>query len=143
MAYMNSGIQMKTTQYNWKIISVILLILASVCVLVVIKLMNPAFNPKSVATVLSAPAVLVSKPAQAAEVVQPKPAIAAVPKNAAPDIHDIQAAVVPVAENKTIHAAVAHAEPILIKPQAALPAADRSEKHIVCSAEDRAAQLCQ
>ena len=41
MAYMNSGIEMKTSQYDWRIIGFINLLLDAVCALVTIKLMFP------------------------------------------------------------------------------------------------------
>ena len=41
MAYVNSGIEMKSAHYDWKIIIVIALFLGAVTVLVVLKLVYP------------------------------------------------------------------------------------------------------
>jgi hypothetical protein len=45
MAYVNSGIEMKSAHYDWKIIIVIALFLAVVTVLVALKLVYPNFEP--------------------------------------------------------------------------------------------------
>ena len=63
MAYMNSGLEMKTTQYNWKIISAILLIFLAACVLVAMKLLNSSLNTQKITAVVLSPAALVAQPA--------------------------------------------------------------------------------
>ena len=123
MAYMNSGIEMKTTQYNWKIISAILLIFLAACVLVVMKLLNSSLNTQKITAVVLSPAALIAQPA-----------VASVP--------DKKMAAVPVV-NKTASAVSVHHSPEVTHPQAAVPIPEVISKRIVCSADDRAAQLCQ
>jgi hypothetical protein len=123
MAYMNSGLEMKTTQYNWKIISAILLIFLAACVLVAMKLLNSSLNTQKITAVVLSPAALVAQPA-----------IASVP--------DKKMAAGP-AVNKTASAVPAHNSPEITHPQAVVPIPAVTTKRIVCSADDRAAQLCQ
>ncbi len=60
MAYVNSGIEMKTSQYDWKIIGFIILLLVAVCALVTIKLLFPDMTQEKLFSVLSSssPAVI-------------------------------------------------------------------------------------
>lgn len=103
MAYVNSGIEMKSAHYDWKIIIVIALFLAAVTVLVALKLVYPEFEPGKLLSAAS------QVPVASAEPVMEHPASPAKAKT--PTVNPIHKASV--------------------------------ASGIVCSAEDREAQLCQ
>lgn len=139
MAYVNSGIEMKSAHYDWKIIIFIALFLAVVTVLVVLKLVYPNFEPGKL---LSGGAQLSS--ANAEPVKNTRPIMAAKPVVMAAN------PVTPQPKTKPI-------SPVATKPPIERPATVVSTKipplssahntgetsAIVCSAEDREAQLCQ
>ena len=103
MAYVNSGIEMKSAHYDWKIIIVIALFLGAVTVLVVLKLVYPDFEPGKLLSAAS------QVPVASAEPVMEHPALPEKVKT-----------------------------PIVSQVNKAGVAGE-----IVCSAEDREAQLCQ
>jgi len=127
MAYVNSGIEMKSAHYDWKIIIVIALFLGGVTVLVAVKLVYPDFEPGKL---LSAASQI---PTGSADPVKTtRPALAATPKiKLAPSTVSK-----PVMERP---ASPAKAKAATISPVNKTGVA----AGIVCSAEDREAQLCQ
>lgn len=92
MAYVNSGIEMKTSQYDWRIIGFIILLLVAVCALVTIKLLFPDMTQEKLFSVLSSssPAVNTASPQNvpseksAATASHPVIAVAEVPAKASP-----------------------------------------------------------
>lgn len=168
MAYMNSGIEMKTSQYDWKMIGLIILFLAVVGVLVTVKLVFPDMTKEKLFAMLgSAPATTVSQPVPAATQpaaavtpAQEQPAQTKTAVTAAIASADVSAA--PVAEPGNVKpvqpttksdpavTAVADTHAVAddttsiapVAPQATPSRAD-SSRQIACSAEDRAAELCQ
>lgn len=145
MAYVNSGIVMKNTHYDWRVILVIAIFFVVVTALVVMKVIYPDFEPgkllsgsaqlRSVnhATVInternSAPAVATSK-ADSEPLVKPTQSIEKVVKAPEPK---------PIAEPIIVPV---KAQPTAIVESSA-PTVEKSLS-IVCSAEDREAQFCQ
>lgn len=139
MAYVNSGIEMKNTHYDWKIIIVIALFLALVIVLVALKLVYPNFEP---AKLLAGGTPLSS--ASAEPMKNTRPIIATKPVTKASNPVTPQPPIKPIS-------------PVATQPPIERPATVVSTKipplssvhntgetsAIVCSAEDREAQLCQ
>jgi hypothetical protein len=139
MAYVNSGIEMKSTHYDWKIIIVIALFLAVVIVLVGLKLVYPNFEPEKL---LAGGTPLSS--ASAEPVKNTRPIMATKP-------------VAKVSNPVTPQPQIKPTSPVATQPPIERPASVVSTKipplnavhnagetsAIVCSAEDREAQLCQ
>lgn len=125
MAYVNSGIEMKSAHYDWKIIIVIALFLGGVTVLVALKLVYPDFEPGKL---LSAASQVPTASAEPAKTITP----VATPKTKPASITVSK----PVIEHP---ASPAKAKPPTISPVNKTGVA----AGIVCSAEDREAQLCQ
>ncbi len=126
MAYVNSGIEMKSAHYDWKIIIVIALFLGAVTVLVVLKLVYPEFEPGKW---LSAASQIPTASAESAKAV--------ITPAATPKTKPVPAmAVKPLVEHAIL--------PAKVKTPAVSPADKASvTAGIVCSAEDREAQFCQ
>ncbi len=139
MAYVNSGIEMKSAHYDWRIIIVIALFLVAVIVLVALKLVYPNFEP---AKLLAGGSQLSS--ASAEPVKNTRPIMATKPVAMAANLVTPQPQIKPIS-------------PVATQPPIERPAAVVSTKipplssahntgetsAIVCSAEDREAQLCQ
>lgn len=139
MAYVNSGIEVKSAHYDWKIIIVIALFLALVIVLVALKLVYPNFEP---AKLLAGGAPLASVSAEPMK--NPRPTTATKP-------------VAKVSNPVTPQPQIKPTSPVVTQPPIERPASVVSTKipplnavhntdetsTIVCSAEDREAQLCQ
>lgn len=155
MAYVNSGIEMKTSQYDWKIIGLIILLLVAVCALVTIKLLFPDITQEKLLSALSSssPGVSTTTPQPvpsekpAATVSHPVIAVAEVPAKAAPPAVEpvvrTEANVVKSAPAGTdTHLTTAATETAATQHTAEEPRSV-SKTQIVCSAEDRAAELCQ
>nr|WP_321241405.1 hypothetical protein [uncultured Tolumonas sp.] len=130
---------MKSTHYDWKIIIVIALFLALVTVLVALKLVYPNFEPGKL---LAGGAPLSSASAESVKNIKPtmatKPVVmAANPVTPQPQIKPIA----PVATQPPIErpASVVSTK---IPPLSSAHNTDETSA-IVCSAEDREAQLCQ
>ena len=127
MAYVNSGIEMKSAHYDWKIIIVIALFLAAVTVLVALKLVYPEFEPGKLLSAASQVPVASAEPVKNA-----RPAPAATPK--------LKPAPITVSQPEMEHpASLAEAKTPTVNPINKAGVASK----IVCSAEDREAQLCQ
>jgi hypothetical protein len=154
MAYVNSGIEMKNTHYNWKMILLIALFLCVVALLAILKLLNPAMDPSALFSAKSAmpspsQAVMpVSKSAMNTLVSKPKPVdtSSTIPSST----------VEPSTTAAHVDSAIVH--PALPSPVAQpthvdltssakrippMPSKTESPHEIACSAEDRDAQLCQ
>jgi len=127
MAYVNSGIEMKSAHYDWKIIIVIALFLAAVTVLVALKLVYPEFEPGKLLSAASQVPVASAEPVKNA-----RPAPAATSKIKPAPITVLQ----PVMEHP---ASPAKAKTPTVNPIHKAGVASK----IVCAAEDREAQLCQ
>lgn len=125
MAYVNSGIEMKSAHYDWKIIIVIALFLGGVTVLVAVKLIYPDFEPGKL---LSAASQVPAASAEPVKIVIPA---------ATPKIKPTPSTVSkPVVERP--------ASPAKVKAPIVSPVNKTGvAAGIVCSAEDREAQLCQ
>ena len=139
MAYVNSGIEMKSAHYDWKVIIVIALFLAVVTILVALKLVYPNFES---AKLLSGGAQLSSASAEPVKKTRPimatKPvAMVSNPVTPQPQIKPIS----PVATQLSIErpASVVSTQ---IPPLSSVHNTGETSA-IVCSAEDREAQLCQ
>ncbi len=126
MAYVNSGIEMKSAHYDWKIIIVIALFLGAVTVLVVLKLVYPDFEPGKLLSTASQVPTVSAEPVKA--VISPA---------ATPETKSVPVIVAkPVMEHPALPEKVK--TPIVSPVNKAGVAGE-----IVCSAEDREAQLCQ
>ena len=126
MAYVNSGIEMKSAHYDWRLIIGIALFLGVVTVLVTLKLVYPDFEPGKWLSAASQEPVASAGP--------------------------VKAAITPVATPKTKPIPVIAVKPLeahaILPAKVKTPAVSLTEKTgvtagIVCSAEDREAQLCQ
>lgn len=117
---------MKSAHYDWKIIIVIALFLGAVTVLVVLKLVYPDFEPgKLLSTVSQVPTV------------SAEPVKAVISPAATPETKSVPVIVAkPVMEHSALPEKVK--TPIVSPVNKAGVAGE-----IVCSAEDREAQLCQ
>jgi hypothetical protein len=155
MAYMNSGIEMKTSQYDWRIIGFIILLLVAVCALVTIKLLFPDMTQEKLFSVLSSssPAVNTASPQNvpseksAATASHPVIAVAEVPAKATPPaveqvVKTETKAVNSVPAATDTHVTVETTETATTQHIAEEPRS-ASKAQIVCSAEDREAELCQ
>lgn len=169
MAYMNSGIEMKTSQYDWKMIGLIILFLAVVGVLVTVKLVFPDMTKEKLFAMLgSAPATTVSQPVPAAT--QPAAAVTPAQEQPAQTKTAVTAAIAsadvvsaPVAEPGNVKPVQPTTKPepavtavtgthavaddtasaASIAPPQTTPSRSNTPTQISCSAEDRAAELCQ
>jgi len=129
MAYVNSGIEMKSAHYDWKIIIVIALFLAAVTVLVALKLVYPEFEPGKLLSAASQVPVASAEPVKN---VRPAQVQATTPK--------IKPEPITIAKPVMEHPA----SPAKAKTPTVNPIHKASvASGIVCSAEDREAQLCQ
>lgn len=165
MAYVNSGIEMKTSQYDWRIIGLIILLLVAVCALVTIKLLFPDMTKEKLLSVLSSSAPVVSTASpqnvpsekSASRVSHPVIAVAEVPaKTIAPSVEKVVRT-----ETNAVNSAPAetdaHLTTAAIKKtstaektatvttphNAEEPRSVSETKQIICSAEDREAELCR
>lgn len=176
MAYMNSGIEMKTSQYDWKMIGLIMLFLAVVAVLVTVKLLFPEMTKEKLFAMLnSAPSSVESPRTETPHPVrvETKPAVAVIPANkrlaqhqepasvpiTAPETSATAASVPVLAADKTEPVqSLTAAQPVApttkqdvvvaeadMTPAIEQATSSRSDtpKQMICSAEDRAAELCQ
>ena len=126
MAYVNSGIEMKSAHYDWKVIIVIALFLAVVTILVALKLVYPNFEPGK----LLAGGTQLSS-------VSAEPVKNTISPAATPETKSVPVIVAkPVMEHSALPEKVK--TPIVSPVNKAGVAGE-----IVCSAEDREAQLCQ
>lgn len=159
MAYVNSGIAMKNTYYDWRIIILIALFLGVVTVLVILKLLYPDLEPQTLFSTVSPSASVTAAPANT---VTPARVVAAVtspavtaPASSAPATVNASTA---EAINAITPARISKAEapttspPPMERPvvaatentQPVRPATNVSATSgIVCAAEDREAQLCR
>ena len=129
MAYVNSGIEMKSAHYDWKIIIVIALFLAAVTVLVALKLVYPEFEPGKLLSAASQVPVASAEPVKNA---RPAQVQATTPK--------IKPEPITIAKPVMEHSAL----PEKVKTPIVSPVNKAGVAgEIVCSAEDREAQLCQ
>jgi hypothetical protein len=126
MAYVNSGIEMKSAHYDWRLIIGIALFLGAVTVLVALKLVYPDFEPGKLLSTTSQEPVASAGP--------------------------VKAAITPAAPPKTKPIPVIAVKPLvapaILPAKVKTPAVSPAEKAgvtagIICSAEDREAQLCQ
>ena len=139
MAYVNSGIEVKSAHYDWKIIIVIALFLAVVIVLVGLKLVYPNFEPEKL---LAGGTPLASASAEPVKNTRPIMATKPVAKVSNPVTPQLQIKPTsPVATQPPIErpATVVSTK---IQPLSSVHNAGETSA-IVCSAEDREAQLCQ
>lgn len=142
MAYVNSGITMKNTHYDWKIIIAIVVFLIGVTALVAIKVVYPEFEPEKLlsTTPTSTPAhhlaeakalqtvpVMPAKKSESSQKVtsQPDSTSPVKPKPLADDV-------IKPTEIKSLSATI----------PSSVQTAEKASK-IVCSVEDREAQFCQ
>ncbi|MFB0975001.1 MAG: hypothetical protein QMB71_02630 [Tolumonas sp.] len=175
MAYVNSGIEMKTSQYDWKMIALIILFLAAVAVLVTFRLLFPEITKEKLFAMLnSAPSTVESPRTEIPhpDSVETKPAVAVIPVNKRPAQHQEPAPVLetsataasaapilPADKTEPVQSSTA-AQPVIpttnqdvvataaeadITPAVEQTTPSRSDtpKQMTCSAEDRAAELCQ
>ena len=172
MAYMNSGIEMKTSQYDWKMIALIMLFLGVVAVLVTVKLLFPDMTKEKLFSMLNSSSSVAMSPVT--EVSQPvsgetKPAAAVIPVTKSPvqnqtqattadtsvNVSDtqapqtvkhrpVQSPVTPEPVKTTAENLVAanDADTTPVAPHTT-PSRSDTPKQISCSAEDRVAELCQ
>ncbi len=155
MAYMNSGIEMKTSQYDWKIIGFIILLLVAVCALVTIKLLFPDMTQEKLLSALSSssPGVSSTSPLpvpsekSAAAASHPVIAVAEVPAKATPpaveQVVRTEANVVKSVPAETDAHLTTAATATAATQHTAEEPRSASKAQIVCSAEDREAELCQ
>ncbi len=159
MAYVNSGIEMKTSQYDWKIIGLIILLLIAVCALVTIKLLFPDMTKEKLFSVLSSSAPVVSTASpqnvpsekSATNVSHPVIVVAEVPaKTIAPSVEKVvrteNNAVNSAPAETDVHlttAATKKTETVTAQHHAEEPRSVSETKQIICSAEDREAELCR
>ena len=139
MAYVNSGIEMKSAHYDWKVIIVIALFLAVVTILVALKLVYPNFEPGKL---LAGGTQLSSASAEPVKNTRPimatKPvAVAANPVTPQPQIKPISPVAPPPPTERPATMVSTQIPPLNSTHNTGETSA------IVCSAEDREAQLCQ
>jgi hypothetical protein len=131
MAYVNSGIAMKSTHYDWKVIIAIAIFFIAVTALVIMKVAYPDFEPGKW---LSATPQFTSAHHAAITTAAPKP-VSVVPANPSAN-----GPIVTKSPTKLVVASIKAPPPVVIEPS--VQPAEKTSK-IVCSAEDREAQFCQ
>lgn len=156
MAYVNSGIEMKTTQYDWRIIGIIVTVFIITLVLVVMKFIYPGVTPDKMLSSLSAayhsvneqpvttPSSGKRQASRSASPVIPSEKTAMTKSNTT--VH-LQAEKIPSGAVSSVtmpHDAPQQANEPSVGTQhhPAVSPESVKESQMVCSAEDRAAELC-
>jgi hypothetical protein len=140
MAYVNSGIEIKNTHYNWKMILVIALFLCGVVLLVILKLLNPAMDPQALFS--AKPEI----PSPSHAVITPKHTAVSASSSAAIKSDVGTHLAKPVVQSASTTPVISLVDPVVkssVEPTQSNTIKSGPQTGIVCSAEDHDAQLCQ